>query len=134
MKITTTKIKLTRKKDCLINVKIPRKKNNKTINKRISCLINVKIILSITNMKKLNKKNKCQILSIKNIKKNKGLIKERILIKKLKNKKEIGSAKRTTKSKNKWTAFSNSMKLTNCSRETIFKMTESVILTKYIVG
>ena len=88
--------------------------------KKNTSLINVKI-LSITNKKKLNKKNI-------------SLIKEKILIKKLKNKKEIGSAKRITKSKNKWTAYSNSMKLINCSIETNFKLTENVISTRYMIG
>ena len=84
------------------------------------------------NTKKLRKKNKCQILKIKNIEENKCLIKERILIKKLKSKKEIGSAKRITKSRNKWTVYSNSMKQPNYSTEIIFTQTESAISTKSI--
>ena len=112
-------------------------------------------ILSLKNMKKIKKKSNSQILRIKNIIKNKclsnvriqsimkkkkhkkennGLIKVRIQIKKLKSKKEIVSAKRTTKSRNKWTVYSNLMKQTNCSIQTIFKLTESVISTKYKVG
>ena len=120
------KMKKLNKKNIIQILKIKNIKKNK-------CLINVKI-LSITNMKKLNKKNISLILSLKNIIKNKCLIKERILIKKLKSKKEIGSAKRTTKSRNKWTVYSNSMKLTNYSTEIIFTQIENVISTRYMIG
>ena len=120
------KMKKLKKKSNIQILKIKNIKKNK-------CPINVKI-LSKTKKKKLNKKNKCQILSIKNIKKNKGLIKERILIKKLKNKKEIGSVRRITKSRNKWTVYSNSMKRTNYSTEIIFTQIENVISTRYMIG
>ena len=60
--------------------------------------------------------------------------KEKIQSRKLKSKKEIGSAKRTIKYKNKLIVFSNSMKVTDYLIELNYKLIDCAISRKLKIG